>query len=135
MTATSFFTITCPVCDLTSTVPVEALLVSLVVETVDVASEGGAQEAGEVTATVAWTCPGCADLASIPIEWTSLLRLVPAGVLLLDDAGDEVGAPHPENLAPGAPLTRDGLLALHELLASDTWFDAVGPDRHEPTAH
>lgn len=141
MTANSFFTITCPVCDLTSTVPVEALLVSLAVEdeglepVADTDTDERAQEAGDVAAVVAWTCPSCDDLASIRIEWTTLLRLVTAGVVLLDEGSDEPAPPHPETPAPGATLTRDDLLALHELLESDTWFDAVDPDRHESTSH
>ena len=32
---------------------------------------------------------------------------------------------HPEISAGGAPLTRDDLLALHELLACDHWFSQV----------
>jgi len=51
---------------------------------------------------------------------------VTAGATVLDDATDEPRPPHPEQPTAGAPpLTRDDLLALHELLASDTWFDQV----------
>ncbi len=61
-----------------------------------------------------------------------------AGVTVLDDAAPEALPPHPEHPEPGASLTRDDLLALHELLASDTWFDQVllpscEPVRARPT--
>ena len=48
-----------------------------------------------------------------------------AGATVLDDATDEALPPHPEHPAAGAPMTHDDLLALHELLATDTWFDQV----------
>jgi hypothetical protein len=130
MTTTVFVSITCQECGLTSTVPVDALLVSVAVEDhrtgtglphteVDAATE--ADSAG----TVAWTCDSCADLVTAQLDWPALLTLVTAGVTVLDDAALEALPPHPEHPEPGAPLTRDDLLALHELLASDGWFDQV----------
>ena len=48
-----------------------------------------------------------------------------AGATVLDDATDEALPPHPEHPTAGAPMTHDDLLALHELLTTDTWFDQV----------
>ena len=128
MTTTSFVSITCQTCGLTSTVPVGALLVSVAVDDhrttaghLEPDADAGVDNAG----SVAWTCGGCADLTSAQLDWAALLTLVTAGATVLDDATDEARPPHPEQPSAGAPLTRDDLLALHELLASDTWFDQV----------
>ncbi len=48
-----------------------------------------------------------------------------AGAIVLGDATEQARTPDPEQPSAAAPLTRDDLLALHELLASDTWFDQV----------
>ena len=117
MTTATFVSITCQACGLTSTVPVDALLVSVAAET----SAGTADDAG----TVAWTCDGCADLTTAHLDWPALLTLVTAGATVLDDATDEALPPHPEHPGAGAPMTHDDLLALHELLTTDTWFDQV----------
>jgi hypothetical protein len=132
MTTATFINITCPACGLASTVPVDALLVSLAVADHDAdtwfpQAETDAHEAVEMAGAGAWTCATCADLVSAHIGWTALLTLVTAGATLLDDASAEELPPHPEHPTAGAPLTRDDLLALHELLASDTWFDALAP--------
>ena len=128
MTTASFVSITCQACGLTSTVPVDALLVSVAVDDhrtptglLDADVDDGVDNAG----TVAWTCAGCADLTTGQLDWPALLTLVTAGATVLDDATDEARPSHPEQPSAGAPLTRDDLLALHELLASDTWFDQV----------
>ena len=120
MTTASFVSITCQACGLSSSVPVDALLVSVAAET-SVDTADSADDAG----TVAWTCDGCADLTTARLDWPALLTLVTAGATVLDDATDEARPSHPEQPSAGAPLTRDDLLALHELLASDTWFDQV----------
>lgn len=129
MTTASFANIKCPACAITATVPVDALLVSVVGDEADTGlpHETGAPGGDGTAATVAWTCDTCADLTSIDIDWPSLLILVTAGATLLDDADDDELPPHPEHPEPGASLTRDDLLALHELLASDRWFDQVMP--------
>jgi hypothetical protein len=120
MTTASSFSITCQACGLTSTVPVDALLVSVAAETsADTADT--ADDAG----TVAWTCDGCADLTTARLDWPALLTLVTAGATVLDDATDEALPPHPEHPTAGEPMTHDDLLALHELLTTDTWFDRV----------
>jgi hypothetical protein len=130
MTTASFVSITCQACGLTSTVPVDALLVSVAVAVDDHSTTTRLLDA-DVDArvgdagTVAWTCGGCADLTTGQLDWPALLTLVTAGATVLDDATDEARPPHPEQPSAGAPLTRDDLLALHELLASDTWFDQV----------
>jgi hypothetical protein len=131
MTTASFFSITCQACGLTSTVPVDALLVSVAVDdhrTTTRLPEADAEASVDHAGTVAWTCDSCADLTTGQLGWATLLTLVTAGATLLDEAPDEAQAtlpPHPEQPAAGAPLEYDDLLAMHELLASDTWFDQV----------
>ena len=127
MTTATFANIKCPNCAITATVPIDALLVSAAVADLGsgLPSETGAPGGEGTAATVAWTCDTCANLTSIDIDWPALLTLVTAGATVLDDANDDEQPPHPENPTAGAPLTRDDLLALHELLASDTWFDQV----------
>ena len=130
MTTTTFVSITCQECGLTSTVPVDALLVSVAVDDHQTATgfpdtEVDAANPVDTAGTVAWTCDSCADLVTAKLDWRALLTLVTAGVTFLDDAAPEALPPHPEHPEPGAPLTRDDLLALHELLASDRWFDQV----------
>ena len=129
MTSASSFSITCQACGLTSTVPVDALLVSVAVDDHRTTLPGADAETGvDHAGAVAWTCERCADLTTGRIGWTALLTLVTAGATLLDEAADDAQTallPHPEQPADGAPLEYDDLLALHELLASDTWFDQV----------
>ena len=120
MTTATFVSITCQACGLTSTVPVDALLVSVAAET-SVDTADSADDAG----TVAWTCDGCDDLTTARLDWPALLTLVTAGATVLEDATDETLPPHPEHPAAGAPMTHDDLLALHELLTTGTWFDQV----------
>ena len=121
MTTTTFASISCPGCDRTSLVPVDALLVSVSLD--DRAADS--PPAG----TLGFACDICLDLVAVPLGWAALLALVTAGATLLDEADDDQPyderPPHPENPAAGAPLTHDDLLALHELLASGTWFDQV----------
>jgi hypothetical protein len=132
MTTGTFVRINCRGCGTTSTVPVDALLVSVAVE--DATGENAGLDAvdepdpgpDDVAGTVAWTCDPCADLVTAALDWRALLALVTAGATLLDDASDDL-PPHPEHPAGGTPLSRDDLLALHELLASDSWFDQVIP--------
>ena len=133
MTTATFVSITCQACGLTSTVPVDALLVSVVVDDPSTttglldtdADAATAADSADTAGTVAWTCDSCADLSTARLDWPALLTLVTAGATLLDDAAPEALPPHPEHPEPGAPLTRDDLLALHELLTTDTWFDQV----------
>jgi hypothetical protein len=130
MTTATFVSITCQACGLRSTVPVDALLVFVSVDnhqsgTGLPATEVDAASAADTADTVAWTCDSCADLVTAQLDWPALLTLVTAGATLLDDVAPAALPPHPEHPSGGAPLTRDDLLALHELLASDTWFDQV----------
>jgi hypothetical protein len=120
MTTATFVSVTCQACGLTSTVHLDALLVSVAAETPSDEADN-ADDAG----TVAWTCDGCADLTTARLDWPALLTLVTAGATVLDDAAPEALPPHPEHPAAGAPLTHDDLLALHELLITETWFDQV----------
>ena len=113
MTTATFVSLTCQTCGLTSTVPVDALLVSVAAETsVDTADSADDDAAA---GTVAWTCDGCADLTTARLDWPTLLTLVTAGATVLDDATDETLPPHPEHPAAGAPMSHDDLLAhFHE---------------------
>jgi hypothetical protein len=120
MTTGTFVSITCQACGLTSTVPVGLLNDTAATET-SADTANGADDAG----SVAWTCDGCADLTTAHVDWPALLTLVTAGATVLDDATDEALPPHPEHSTAGAPMTHDDLLALHELLTTDTWFDQV----------
>jgi len=126
MTTASFVSITCQACGLSSSVPVDALLVSVAdADTTTRPLDADVDASVDTAGTVAWTCGGCADLTTGQLNWPALLTLVTAGATVLDDATDEARPSHPEQPSAGAPLTRDDLLALHELLASDTWFDQV----------
>jgi hypothetical protein len=123
MTTASLVSITCQACGLTSTVRVDALLVSVAVDEhgtttrlLDADADGTVDQAG----TVAWPCGGCADLTTVHLDWPALLTLVTAGATVLGDATEQARRPDPEQPSAAAPLTRDDLLALHELLASDT---------------
>jgi hypothetical protein len=116
MTASSFANITCPTCGAASTVPIDALLISVA----DGDSDAGLTS-DQTAAVVTWVCDDCADLARIEATWPMLLTLVTAGATLLDEAPEDLPE-HPEHPAGGAALVPDDLLALHELLGSDTWF-------------
>ena len=120
MTTATFVSITCQACGLTSTVP--GRRTARLRRRRDLSRPAdSADDAG----TVAWTCDGCADLTTARLDWPALLTLVTAGATVLDDAADEALPPHPEHPTAGEPLTHDDLLALHELLTTDTWFDQV----------
>ena len=132
MSTATFVSITCQTCGLTSTVPVDALLVSVAVDTPRTArpldadlDADTAADSADNAGTIAWTCDACSDLSTAHLDWPALLTLVTAGATVLDDATLEDLPPHPEHPAAGTPLTHDDLLALHELLITDTWFDQV----------
>ena len=134
MTTATFVTISCQTCGLSSTLPVDALLLTVAPgEASSAGRELGddrAADADRVAGTVAWTCASCDDLVSADLDWAALLTLVSIGATLLEDPDSDEGdalLPHPENPAGGAPLTHDDLLALHELLGSDSWFTQVAP--------
>ena len=120
MTTATFVSITCQACGLTSTVPVDALLVSVAAET---SADSGRQRRRRRHRRL--------DLRRLRRPDHRTPRLAsPAdpgdrGATVLDDATDEALPPHPEHPTAGAPMTHDDLLALHELLATDTWFDQV----------
>ena len=137
MTTATFVTISCQTCGLSSTLPVDALLLTVAPGEASAAGRelgDRAADADRTAGAVAWTCASCDDLVSADLDWAALLTLVSIGATLLEDPDSDEGdgdalLPHPENPAAGAPLTRDDLLAMHELLASDTWFTQVSPAR------
>ena len=82
MTTASFVSITCQACGLTSTVPVDALLVSVAVDdhrTTTGLPDADADASVDHAGTVAWTCDSCADLTTGQLDWPALLTLVTAG--------------------------------------------------------
>ena len=129
--AASFANIKCPACGTATTVPVDALLISVVHDDSDadlLAGDDTSAEADPTVAHVTFACEVCADLAITEITWPVLLALVNAGAILLDEPDLEDLPEHPEQPAGGAAFTTDDLLALHELLASDTWFAELSAD-------
>jgi hypothetical protein len=73
-----------------------------------------------VEAQLSFLCQRCesVSVSSLTAEWCA--RFEAAGV-----AVDRVAQRHPEQLPTGPALTRDDLLDLHELLATDGWFAAL----------
>ena len=106
--------IQCPRCGALVQIPIDALLVTIA------ADEDDALLAGHVT----WLCAACADVAAAPVGWRSLLTLLTEGASLLDEDGDDLPL-HPESPADGPAFTPDDQLELHQLLATDSWFDAL----------
>ena len=112
MPTATFVSITCQTCGLDSTVPVDALLVSVVVDDprgttgclgIDADAETPRQR--DTAGTVAWTCDACADLSTAHLDWPALLTLVTAGATVLDDATPRRPAAAPR--APGGRRTAD----------------------------
>jgi hypothetical protein len=76
-------------------------------------------------------CDRCGELAFRGVTGPSTLRMVRAGVALVEVDPDPGG--EAEDALPGLPpLTLDDLLDLHLALASDGWLDALLADRAEP---
>ena len=123
--AASFANVKCPACGTATTVPVDALLISVVRDDSDadfLARDNTSAEADPTVAHATWACAACSDLAITQITWPVLLALVNAGAILLEEPDVEDLPEHPERPAGGAAFTTDDVRALHELLASDTWF-------------
>jgi hypothetical protein len=119
--------VTCPDCTADNPVQARAVLAS-----VDLG------ELHEPLGRLSWACLTCSHLVTTEVDVENLLRLLAAGVLLLDD---DFGAgmvaeehpdsraptqPHPEHPGAGAPLTLEDILTLHELLDTETWAQQLG---------
>jgi predicted RNA-binding Zn-ribbon protein involved in translation (DUF1610 family) len=75
-------------------------------------------------------CPDCFDLVTKPADERIAQLLSNGGVPIEDtDDGELLDAllrpAHPERWEGGAPFSADDVLALHELLQDDGWFDRL----------
>jgi hypothetical protein len=122
--AMALVALTCTLCGATDHVPVGAVLATVNVDGLEVHLAG----------VVTWMCDGCGQVVSETVGWHSFLLLLTDGVSLLDDDPSDDPAralpPHPEQPRDGADFIRDDLLILHELLATDTWFDQLRARTH-----
>lgn len=113
---------TCPTCG-----EVELTATDLVLSVV-----GSTAPAADST-TYRFECPDCESLVVKPAD-TRISRLLTSGGVEVEYTSatrldDELAAlsssVHPEHPTPGPRLTTDDLLDLHELLATDHWFDEL----------
>ena len=77
-----------------------------------------------------FSCPACEELVTKPADERIAQLLTTGGVAVEEEPGDapaivDQRPPHPERMVPGPALTRDDLLDLHLVLATDTWFDEL----------
>jgi hypothetical protein len=90
---------------------------------------------------LSWACRGCGRLVTADVEPARLLRLLTAGVSLIDDEfggavtqdRTDCGAPpcpHDQHLGAGPPFTSQDILTLHELLETDTWVQHLAEPPH-----
>ena len=119
--------VTCPYCTTRSILPARAMFAALDVK-----------DSGRPLGELSWLCRTCSNLTITDVEWRHLLRLVSAGVPLLDDgleaaSSAEVGdtqasgqVPHPEDPPSGALFSSDDLLTLHEYLQTRAWWEQLG---------
>lgn len=80
--------------------------------------------------TYLFDCPSCADEIVKPADARIAQLLTTGGVPVICTADPLEDAspprpPHPEGVPDGPPLTFDDLLDLHELLATDDWFERL----------
>jgi hypothetical protein len=119
--------ITCPDCAADTSMPARAMLATL--------------DLGEFLGPLghlSWACLSCGRMVIAEVEATHLLRLLAAGVSLIDDGfgGSTVAEedadstvpiqPHPEDPGTDAPFTSQDVLTLHELLETDAWVQQLG---------
>ena len=88
---------------------------------IDVGEPPGGHADEAVGGTVSWICAACDDVISQPVPWSTLLALLSAGALLLDESEDPPPV-HPESPPAGPMLSRDDVLDLHTALESPGWF-------------
>jgi hypothetical protein len=118
--------ITCPHCTTDTSMPARAMLATL-----DLGDFSGP------LGLLSWACLSCGRLVTAEVEATHLLRLITAGVSLLDDGfGDDAAAeqaadssaplrPHAQHPGTGPPFTSQDVLTLHELLETDAWVQEL----------
>ncbi len=110
--------ITCPDCGEDISMPARALLATL-----DLA------RFCEPFGRLSWVCVSCERFITAEIEVADLLRVVSAGVLLVDDdfgaSSVESGDEPAEHARGGAPFTLHDVEVLHDLLDTETWFQRL----------
>jgi hypothetical protein len=117
--------VTCPDC--TADNPVQA---RAVLATVDLG------EFHEPLGRLSWACLSCSHLVTTEVDVENLLRLLAAGVPLLDDdfggstvaeeyTDSAVPQMHPEDPGADAPFTLQDILTLHELLETEAWVQQL----------
>jgi hypothetical protein len=106
--------IDCSQCRENLSLPAEAMLAT-----------AAAGDDTDIAGVVCWICDGCEDVVSAQLRWPEFLRLIRAGVPLMEEDLEVELPPHPEHPREGLAITPDDLLELHELLATDTWFSAL----------
>jgi hypothetical protein len=118
--------VTCPDC--TADNPVQA---RAVLATVDLG------EFHEPLGRLSWACLSCCQLVTTEVDVESLMRLLAAGVPLLDDdfGGSTVAEDYPDSAVPtqlhpedpgtDAPFTLQDILTLHELLETEAWVQQL----------
>jgi hypothetical protein len=109
--------IDCATCGATNVLPAGAVLATAGVADLD--SQFGGQ--------VGWICSGCLQMVWASVSWQAFLDLLLAGVPLIEEDAETDLPPHPEHPMSCRALSRDDLLDLHELLATDDWFSALAP--------
>jgi len=126
--------IACPDCTSDTAVPARALLA-----TIDLSCPH------EPLGQLSWACPDCERFVTAELDVGNLLRLVTAGVHLLDDGfGDSTVAEectectsatglHNERPRTDAPFTLEDVLTLRELLQTEAWIQELGAGRDRPT--
>lgn len=76
--------------------------------------------------TYGFACPTCGDFVHKPADERVVRLLLSGGVMpVLTHIPAEA-----LELREGPPINHDDLLAFHELLKEDDWFDNVTPGRH-----
>jgi len=105
----------CPTCRLTESVPAAEMLAEML-------EPAGDEQTS--AARICWICATCSGLAMVEVSGGLLAVLMAAGMTMLETESGEPDL-HPERPAPGAPLTADDLLELHERLCGDSWFDEL----------
>lgn len=70
-----------------------------------------------------FSCPDCAGTVTKPADDRIAQLLTTGGVPIEETAAEPALPPHPEAPSHGPAFTRDDLLDLHLLLATDDWFE------------
>lgn len=80
--------------------------------------------------TYRFLCPACDELVTKPAD-ERIAQLLSTGGVPIEEFGDLDTAlktllpPHPERPLGGPAFTADDVLALHELLQTDDWFERL----------